>query len=339
MKYIFLFLLFAKSIFATPVGFNQAWFNNDYSGQYLDQFYDEAEVMRVLNLAQDAGAKNLRLWFFESPDFPMLIWNDDQIIGVKKDFITNVIRTLELAKERHVKIYMTFLDAHSYRPDKLSRRELKKLRSIYQHDGGQVFLNNVIAPFLKAIHSAGLSSSISRIDLANEVDTVVNRFGFNEGWNGAERMLCQWSSFIKSLDGFNSLPITFSLRLHPLLYLPWDLLNENGPMKCADFLDFHSYANNGKIHRCQALKRYSQKPLILGEFGQSYFDHRFDDDLQESNTRNYLNSAQQCGFSEAYAWRLSDVRPGKNKEARYSFEAYGSPRPAYEVIKKHNSSL
>jgi hypothetical protein len=342
MRFFLLLLLFAQTSFAIPVGFNQAWFNNNYSGQYLDEYYDQAEVIRVLNLTQEAGAQNLRLWFFESPDFPMLLWSNDQIVGVKKDFILNVLRTLELAKARNVKVYMTFLDAHSYRPDKLNRRELQKLRSIYQQSGGQDFLNNVIAPFLTAIHSAGLSSTISRIDIANEMDTVVNRFGFNEGWNGANRMLCQWSSFIKNIDGFNSTPITFSLRLHPLLYLPWDLLSETGPMKCADFLDFHSYANSGKIHRCRALKRYSQtnqKPLILGEFGQSYFDHRYDDDLQESNTRNYLESANKCGFSEALAWRLSDIRPGRNKEARYSFEAFSSPRPAYQVIKEHNSSL
>lgn len=340
MRLFLLVLLFAQYSFAIPVGFNQAWFNNDYSGQYLDDYYDQAEVIRVMNLTQNAGARNLRLWFFESPNFPMLHWNHDQILGVKNEFIQNVLRTLKIAQDRDVKVYMTFLDAHSYRPDKLSRSELKKLRSIYQQSGGQEFLHKVIAPFLKAIHSAGLSSTISRIDITNEMDTVINRLGFNEGWQGANRMLCQWSSFIKNLNGFNSVPITFSLRLHPLLYLPKDLLSEEGPMKCADFFDFHSYANSGKIHRCQTLKNYSQtskKQLILGEFGQSYFDHRFDDHLQETNTLNYLNSAEKCGFSEALAWRLSDIRPGKNKEARYSFEAYGTNRPAYQVIKEHNS--
>lgn len=342
MKFFLLLLFFAQSSFAIPIGFNQAWFNNDYSGQYLDEFYDQEELTRVLNLAQNAGAENLRLWFFESPDLPMLLWKDGQITGVKEDFVKNVIRTLELARVRNIKIYMTFLDAHSYRPDKLSRLELNKLRSIYQQSGGEVFLKNVITPLLTAINSAGLSNTISRIDITNEMDTVVNRFGFTNGWNGANRMLCQWSSFIKRLNGFNSVPITFSLRLHPLLYLPWDLLSDTGPMKCADFLDFHSYANSGKIYRCRSLKHYSQthkKELILGEFGQSYFNHRFDDYLQEVNTRNYLKSAKECGFSEAFAWRLSDIRPGNNKEARYSFEAFGITRPAYEVIKEYNSNL
>jgi len=342
MRFFFFCILLTQLSYAIPVGFNQAWFNNDYSRQYLDGVYDRNEVYRILQLTKEAGAQNLRLWFFESPDFPMLVWDQNKLMGVKEDFIQNVIETLKVAKSQNVKIYMTFLDAHSYRPDKLNKNELLRLRNIYQEDGGAEFLNKVIAPFLGAIKDAGLSETISRIDITNELDTVVNRFGFNNGWKGATRMLCQWNSFIKAIDGFSSVPVTFSLRLHRFLHLPHNILSDQGPMRCADFLDFHSYANSGKIYKCDELKLYSQthnKQLILGEFGQSYFTHRFDDALQTSNTKNYLNSAIECGFSEALAWRLSDIRPGVNKEARYSFEAYGSTRPAYDLIKDHNSNL
>lgn len=340
--FLLLSLLISSASFAMPVGFNQAWFHNDYGNQYLDGTYDETEVERIFKLTHEAGSTNLRLWFFESSAFPMLSWNGHQITGIRKDFIDNVIKTLEIAKKYDVKVYMTFMDAHAYRPDKLNRAEFKRLRQIYQSTGSEEFLTKAIAPLLKSIHEAGLASSISRIDLSNEMDTVINRFGFDQGWKGASRMLCQWRSFIRSLDGFHSTPVTFSLRLHPLIFHPLNLLSDEGPMKCADYLDFHSYGDSGKIYRCQTMKKYSQlnkKKLILGEFGQSYFNHRYDNNLQADNTVQYLKSAQACGFSEALSWRLSDIRPGHNKEARYSFEAFGQMRPAYHVIKEHNLNL
>jgi hypothetical protein len=122
--------------------------------------------------------------------------------------------------------------------------------------------------------------------------------------------------------------------IHPL-----NLLHDKGPLACADYLDFHSYNNEGEIHRCRQLRAYSKlnkKELILGEFGQGFFTHRYDNNLQLKNTELYIKSAERCGFKEALSWRLSDIRPGINKEARYSFEAYGQMRPAYWLIQKNN---
>jgi hypothetical protein len=224
---------------------------------------------------------------------------------------------------------------------KLKDENQARLERIYQQEGGQEFLTNAVGPLLSAIDQAGLASVINRIDLSNEVDTVINRLGFDHGWKGASRMLCQWKSFIQSIHSFEKTPVSFSLRLHALIFHPLDLLKDDGPMACADYYDFHSYENNGKVFSCNRMKKYAEsnkKDLILGEFGQSYFTHRYSDELQMSNTKNYLESANSCGFKEAYAWRLSDIRKGFNPEARYSFEAYGATRPAYELIKAENAS-
>jgi hypothetical protein len=324
---------------AMKIGFNQAWFHNNYASQYLDGSFDESEVDRIFRLTSEAGSKTLRLWFFEGSDFPMVEWKNGEMVGPRADFIKNVLKTLQIAKSYDVKVYMTLLDAHTYRPDKLNRESLRKLRAIFNQKGGALFLTKVIGPLLKAIEESGLSSAIGKIDLCNEMDTVVNRFGFDHGWQGAGKMLCQWRSFIQGYDSFKNIPVTFSIRLHPLLFQPLNLLSDNGPLACADVLDFHSYSDAGTIHKCSQLKRYAlknKKKLILGEFGQSYFTNRYDDNLQYHNTSNYLKSAMECGFSEALSWRLSDIRPGVNKEARYSFEAYGKMRPAYWLIQKHN---
>lgn len=333
-------LIYSTLSFAVNVGFNQAWFHNNYASQYLDNAFDEKEVERIFQLTNLAGAKKLRLWFFESSELPMIEWQADTILRLKPEYIKNVIKTLEIAKKHNVKVYMTFFDAHSYRPDQLKFKNLLKLRNLYQGDGAKSFLNKIIAPLFQEIHLHGVADVISEIDLGNEFDTVVNRLGFNSGWKGAAKMICSWRAFIHNLPGFTTTPITLSLRLHPLLILPPKLFSHQGALACVDFYDFHSYSDKGEIHRCSLLKAYSMsenaKRMMLGEFGISYFNHRFDDQLQATNTENYIKNAQACGFSEALAWRLSDIRPGHNKEARYSFEANGEVRPAYEIIRKNN---
>lgn len=333
--------LSVNSSHAIPVGFNQSWFHNDYGSQYLDSRFDRKEVERIFDLSAQSGSDQLRLWFFESADFPMLEWKNRKLIGIKSDYIKNVIETLRIARSRQQRVYMTFLDAHAYRPDLLTFEQLLRLRSIYSARGGAMFLRKAIGPLLTAIEDAGLSDVISRIDVSNEMDAVIKRFGFNGDWRGASRMLCQWRSFIHGYASFAKTPVTFSIRLHPLVELPANLLEDRGPMACADFIDFHSYDDDGRILRCNQLRNYAssgKKPLVLGEFGQSYFNLRYDNDLQSRLTENYIRNAESCGFREALAWRLSDVRPGYNKEARYSYESYGKPRPAFGVIQRHNSS-
>ena len=335
-------LIYSTISSAINISFNQAWFHNHYAGQYLDSYFDESEVDRIFHITSLAGSKKLRLWFFESSDFPMIEWQGDQILGLKPDYIKNVIRTLELANKHHVKVYMTFFDAHAYRPDQLNFKKLKKLRNIYQGEGAKIFLRKIIAPLFKEINENGLAQVISEIDLGNEFDTVVNRFGFDGGWKGAGQMICSWREFINHLPGFNQTPVTLSVRLHPLLTLPPRLFSKEGPFACADFYDFHSYSDKSKIHACSLLKEYSTSPsskrMILGEFGISYFNSRYDDELHTKNTKDYIQNAKDCGFKEALAWRLSDIRPGYNKEARYSFEAYGKMRPAFEVIRQNNQA-
>lgn len=324
------------------VNFNQAWFKNHYSTQYLDKKFDAKEVERIFRLAKNAGSNELRLWFFESASFPMIEFDGMQIKRLKPEYIKNVLSMLRQAQQQDLKIYMTLFDAHSYRPDKLDLAKLIRLQQFYAGGGKQAFVAKVLIPLLKSIQDAGLSSVISKIDLINEGDTVVKRFGFYRGWDGFQSMICSWRAAIHSLASFKKTPITISVRLHPLILLPLDILDdEKGPLACADVLDFHSYHDEGKINDCSDFRSYSKtgkKKLILGEFGQGYFNAEYSNGLQWSNTKAYIKNAEYCGFSEAFAWRLSDVRKGYNEEARYSFTAFGKMRPAYYLIQKHNQT-
>ena len=325
---------------ALPVGFNQAWFKNHYGTQYLDEAFDPTEVRRLFRLAKSAGADQIRLWFFETTNYPMLNWSaDGHLTGIREDYIRNVVRMLSIARENGIRVYMTLLDPQVYRPDRRNQ-DHSRFKWILSRTGGREFLESALAPLLKSIHESGLADRISRIDLANEMDAAVNRFAFEGGWNGASRFLCQWRTFIHSRPGFETTPVSASLRLHPVLWLPGSIFDSQGSMACSDFLDFHSYSDSGKIYRCGEILAYSKrsrKPVILGEFGQAYFTRRYSDDLQVRNTRNYIASANACGFKEALAWRLSDIREGENPEARYSFEAFGTIRPAFELIRQENA--
>jgi hypothetical protein len=330
---------FSQLTYAINIGFNQAWFKNNYSTQYLNPQFDPVEIDRIFSLAELAGSHEVRLWFFESSDFPMIEVDKIQIFNLKTEYIENVVEMLKIADKHHLKIYMTIFDAHTYRPDILPKEKLLKLRNLFSEKGMNHFLQKVMHPLFSEIEEQNLGHVISKIDITNEIDAIINRLGFDGGWNGAKRMLCQWKKFLQGYQQLKMTPITFSLRLHPLIFHPKNLLDDNGPLACADFIDFHSYQDKGDIYRCKELKKYSQvksKKLIMGEFGQSFFTTRYSDILQLMNTYNYIKNMEACGFKEALAWRLSDIRDGYNKEARYSFESYGRMRPAYYLIQANN---
>jgi len=226
-----------------------------------------------------------------------------------------------------------------YRPYEQDAAQRARFKYVITEEGSADFLQYALRPFLRALDVAGLAGEIERIDLMNEGDAAVNRFGFEGGWKGAGRLLCQWRAAIHEQEGFAKTPVTFSIRLSRVLPLPVGIFRDQGAMTCADYLDFHSYNNTGGIHLCDRVAKYASsggKEVVLGEYGQSYFNKRYDDDLQTKLTRTYLDQAERCGFTTALAWRLSDVRPGQNPESRYSFEADTGPRPAFHVIRERN---
>jgi hypothetical protein len=329
------------------IGFNQAWFHNHYAYQYLDGSFNADEAVRIFRLAKSAGAKTVRLWFFEGLGFPMLEWQGEDLRGLRPDFIRNVVHTLELARREGVQVYMTLLDAQVYRQAHHDAAVRSRFKRILSRVGFRLFLERAVRPLFHAINEAGVAGVISRVDLMNEADVAVDRAAFEGsffggGWREASRFLCQGREAIRTTWGFERTPVSFSVRLSWFLPLPSGFFDEDGPMACADFFDFHSYSDSGRIDRCHWVKHHSlrdPRPVILGEFGQSYFTAKFDDDLQAKVTRNYLESAKEWGFREALAWRLSDIRPGFNPEARYSFEGSGrSLRPAFEVLRAYSAS-
>jgi hypothetical protein len=306
---------------AFKIHFNQAWFKNDYAHFYQTGSFDPNEVQRIMDLAKGAGSDELRLWFFES--------SVGQVPAPSE--IQNRIETLRIAKTLGMKVYFTFFDAWSP----------AAIAPVFTEQGSRSYLNNVVIPLFQKIEQAGLANVISKIDLVNEADALIDRKILPGAWDDLKLFICQWKQSIHQVRAFQTTPITVSLRLDQYASLPSDLLDPDGTMACADYYDFHSYHTQGVIDRCDQLRIYSQtrqKQMVLGEFAQGYDAQQFDDQLQLDNVKAYASSAPSCGFVEAFAWRLSDIRPGVNPDARFSYEANGRQRPAYRFIQNWNQN-
>jgi hypothetical protein len=168
---------------------------------------------------------------------------------------------------------------------------------------------------------------VTQIDLVNEVNAL-DFYGFlSNGQSSLSHLLCR-------MKQGSPVPVTASLGW---LDAETRMLTGYLAQSCVDFYSVHYYNDQGVIPGCQEYKKLAAKgvKLQLGEFGQSSLS--FDDDLQKTITQNFLKSAKECGFFSALAWRLEDYRSGPNSEARFSYMAYGKPRPALEVFRRFNS--
>lgn len=145
MKLLYI-LLFSLHAFGINIGFNQAWFHNNYSTQYLDKKFDRAEIERVFSLASSAGSKTIRLWFFEGKKMPMINWNGETPVSLKREYIDNVITLLKIANDNNIKVYMTLFDAHPYTGDKKLK---EKFKSLFTERGQNNFIKFILTPFLK----------------------------------------------------------------------------------------------------------------------------------------------------------------------------------------------
>lgn len=325
-------------------GFNQAWFKDSYSRQWLNGHYEADEARRILDLARDAQTSVVRMWFFEGLD-PKGLTRDasGKFTGVHPELLKNFEQFLHDARERGVRVYVTF-----FAPLSLSTTNDQSLRKHWLDflnlRGGvaESFRDHVLPQFLGVIAKPELRSTVFALDLMNEIDHSVGQGLFENAWFGVNAWICKLRSWVK--DRVPDLAVTASIGW------PWVpfftraaadvLLDPNPHPSCVDFFDLHLYNDTGRIPNCEKIREMATregKKVYLGEFGQ--FSGRFSDSLQSHATRGFLQNAKACGFSGALGWRLSDIRPGYNSEARHSFEAFGKTRPAYEVMRAFSDAL
>jgi hypothetical protein len=342
-----LIFLFCISIFsdveAFNVGFNQGWFFNSYAHQWSNASYSSVEARRVLDLAKGAGAKTLRMWLFEGPSSNALLWKNGVVVGLSTEFVKNFQDFLKAAKERDINIYITLFDGNMLRSLQSGEERSRWWNLLNNKQGARnAFETNALGPLLSILYRAEFRSAVFGIDVVNEMDAAVSAFRFEDQWSGANTFTCGIRSFVRSRRGsFSAIPVTASVGWPAIPFYNRGaanlILEPNPHYSCVDFWDIHFYSDQGTIENCEKigdLARHYRKPVYLGEFGQK--SKSYNDSLQVSVTQKFVERAKACGFSGALAWRLSDVRPGHNPEARFSFESNGKTRPAYNFIKSWN---
>ncbi len=328
---------------AFNVGFNQAWLKNNYEHQWTGADYSPSETRRILDLTSHAGGETLRLWLFEGQNSTSLIWKAEKVSGLHPDFLKNLEDFIKAARERNIKVYLTLFDGNLLRTLQNGPFRNRWWNILNNKFGARAaFQQNALNPLLEFLYRDDIRPWVFGLDVMNEIDAAVAGWEFEGGWKGANNFVCDFKNRIHSQRQSQlSIPVTASIGWPAIPFYSKGaqnlILDPNPHPSCVDFWDIHFYNNEGKIPNCEKIKQVSKKykkKIYLGEFGQQ--SKQFSDSLQLLSTREFIKNAKACGLSGALAWRLSDIRPEANPEARFSYEAYGVTRPAYQWIKEWN---
>lgn len=336
---------------AFNVGFNQAWMKGNFGHQWLDDTFDLTEAKRLLDLAQSAGSKTYRVWLFEGTESNALIWTGGEITGIHPEFLKNFESFLLEAKKRGIQIYPTLFNANAL--DSVPEGPIRdRWWNLYNQKYGKLeaFKKNALKPLLELLYRSDLRDSVYGIDIANEIDTAIYHYRFENAWFSANQMICSLKNFIHEQAPASRrqqgakvafIPVTASIGWPEVPFYsraPTDvILDPNPHPDCVDFWDIHLYKDDGFIANCERIAAQGQayqKKIILGEFGQFWLG--FSDDMQTEVTRNFIANAERCGFDTALAWSLSDQRAGSASDSRFTYEWNGAMRPAFDVIKQKN---
>jgi hypothetical protein len=322
-KFFLTIILFMLSLpaLAFVKGFNQAWMKNHYAYQWLNRYYDARHVEHLMGLNQQIQSEMLRIWLYEGKSLAQFTFENDKL-QLKPEILKNIRHFLTVARSHNIKVSLTFLDGNAFKNLKLYPDRLNFWWNVFnnQHGKQEEFYKKAILPIYQL--ASEFPETVTQIDLVNEVNAIDYYQLFQHGKQTMSQFLC-------NLKKASPVPITASLGWGDAEARFFSgFLSES----CLDFYDIHYYNDSGEIPGCNKLKKLAQKGvwLQLGEFGQ--LSHSFDDELQSQVTHNFLTNARKCGFRGALAWRLEDYRQGHNPEARYSYMAYGKPRPALEFF-------
>jgi hypothetical protein len=306
-------------------GFNQAWFKQYYSFQWLDRFYDHDYAENLLKLSSEANSDIFRIWLFEGTNLNQFeLDHYGNPVKIKDEVLKNFRDFLQLSQKYHQKVYLTFLDGNSFYGIQNSPK-LPFWWNMFndEFDVQKNFFKIALKPVYELVDQ-NFKETVTQIDLVNEVNALFYTDIFSSKKEGLSKFLCGAKKgspvmVTASLGGYNTEELYFS-----------DFLDES----CLDFFDLHFYNDSGSIPHCNEFQNQAKNGirLQLGEFGQ--LSTTFDDELQSSVTMNFISNAKTCGFESALAWRLEDVREGYNQDARFSYLSFGLTRKAYQTFKQ-----
>jgi endo-1,4-beta-mannosidase len=343
---LFSFLFsFSNSIQAASfsVGVNQAWWKTNYGSQWIYPYFDLSESTRLLDIAAKKNIKIFRLWLLEGIENQSYQLSSNGLeMELNQTYVANLAQFLEEAKKRNIQVSLTLFDGNVINQwgDRTPKRDFIYNLWLGNNPAHKDLRSEFFESFLKPVFSmiaTKYSDVVTQIDIMNEIDalvfwsTFIRSWGVFPDWSSANQFVCHMYKQIKGLHPKGQITVSVGWA-----WAQNHILDGSVYAGCVDYFDLHLYNDDGSVPRCEDFKRLSKdkrrigKWLQLGEFGQK--SKQFNNRLQEDSTYNFIKNAKACGFKSALAWRLSDVRPGHNEEARYSFESNGQWRPAFHWL-------
>lgn len=303
------------------LGYNEAWFGPYYQNSFTDG-YSDTLVTKTLSDIHGAGGDVVRLWLFQNRQGLNLATYAPQTSSIQQQMLTNLERTIGIARQQHLKIYFTLFDGNTMPSDSSEARNYFYNLLNNKYGEGDAFNIYALTPFLELLNNN--QDVIYALDLMNEIEAPIQRGYWSSSWSGPRTWIQNTRSFIKTKSPW--LKVTSSAGWG---WAAFDITNGLFSGLGLDFYDLHVYDDNGNIPSLNSLCSKAASdgvPIILGEFGQS--THSENDQLQQVSTQAFLNNAKNSCFSGALAWRFD------SQEAYWSYQrADGSLRPAADVIK------
>ncbi len=305
------------------LGYNQGWIEGKF-GRDLTSAFDENEWRKVLARTRESGGSTLRVWLFEGQPCEGVIYDLHDPVGVDQQFLANIRRVGELAREERVKLYWTGFDGNFFGPP--SGIEFDRRWNILndKYGFGTRFQQNVLGPVLDAIMEK--PDTVYAFDVMNEIQGSMHHNFWPDGWDGARRFMSGWTRFVHGRA--KGLRTTVSSGWGDSIK---DLLKGRFDGLGLDFLDVHMYSDSTRIEKGKELvarARSQGVPIVIGEIGQK--KQAIDPTLQARIVKGVVEDAKKLGFAGVFVWRLIDEQA---HDKRFSFWDGDVPRPAVAVMK------
>lgn len=301
---------------AFVIGYNQAWFGNSYGRSFTTDF-DENLVRTAFLKTREGGGSVIRLWLFEIMQGLELREGAPRVVGLRADFLEHLERTLQIARETGVSVYLTLMDGNGMPAENSPRRDYYWNLLNELHGEGDAFRERVLRPTLAL--ATRYRDTIFALDLMNEIQAPIARHYWKDPWSGPRAWIQRHAEFVHAQSPW--LKVTSSLGWE---HAPKDLTRGLVSGLGLDFYDLHLYDDLPSGHvfvwTCDRARR-DRVPILLGEFGQK--TQGDDDSRQLLSTREFLKHAKSSCYRGVLAWRLDAAE----KTWRFLRED-GSFRPA-----------
>jgi hypothetical protein len=263
--------------------------------------YNAAHMNQYLADMHTMGITVVRLWLNENKQ-GLILDGSGNVTGLDPTFLNNLDNIIQIAAQDGILLYLT-----------LNQGDADWVTNTTKQAS---YLNYAVIPI--AARYKG-NPNIFAYDVMNEIDGVVGAPDGNHGsgatWAQAQAYISATVSAIHNADPGR-------LATCSTGWNQWYNLGHFLGLGL-DFYDYHDYENAPSLPA--ALTLGLDKPIYVGECGQSSADNVLDDVVQNNCELDALNSAWSGGYAGVGIWDYE--YPGCTNDVRAMLNSDGSWRP------------